>query len=534
MIKKLLIILTFLILPQVAGATAYYVDFDGGIDGDGLATTTSFNSLDRFTEVARASGDIAFVRRGTATTTQMSHLTFTSDGTSGSPIIITADYDNLWSDFSTSTQTYTLVTGSKTMTASDTITGISANDWVYVAGDCFEHYGASSYNSCDSYKVSSVSGTTLTLAIPYRGDQTGGGNYLRVMPDAPIWSDPTTSDFQWQINTDNFWIIDGISVAQSETNSVADSFVITNSFGIVIRNCILSELTGTGSTNNPLQLSTAASVRIEKTEITGTAGDVPIASTATYGKLEIIYSLISHNGLANEEIIDSTVANGLQILIKDSEINSSGNKHYLFSNQINNSEILIQNVVLSNFVIPILSVSVQKELPFGLFVEDNDANLSYARKQVLSTTTVMEVATTTIRSGGGATSILVTPTDALGPNSPFGSLPLFEYPIYTDTSSKQYDIYFMSTSTTEWTSNPLASELWIECDYYIHTSGNAIKKLKKSTGTINFNASTDWQSLSVTCQPSFAGILYLRGYYAKPLESGKSNQFFIDGTPIIQ
>src|SRR3990167_9493093 len=119
MIKKLLIILTFLILPQVAGATAYYVDFDGGIDGDGLATTTSFNSLDRFTEVARASGDIAFVRRGTATTTQMSHLTFTSDGTSGSPIIITADYDNLWSDFSTSTQTYTLVTGSKTMTASD-------------------------------------------------------------------------------------------------------------------------------------------------------------------------------------------------------------------------------------------------------------------------------------------------------------------------------------------------------------------------------------------------------------------------------
>ena len=111
---------------------------------------------------------------------------------------------------------------------------------------------------------------------------------------------------------------------------------------------------------------------------------------------------------------------------------------------------------------------------------------------------------------------------------------LFEYPIYTNTTSRQYDIYFMSTSTSNFTADPFATELWIVCEYWVHDTGaTSTRKVKKSTGTIDFDGSTAWQSLSVTCQPSQTGILYLSGWYAKTKETNVSNYFFVDGTPVI-
>ena len=41
------------------------------------------------------------------------------------------------------------------------------------------------------------------------------------------------------------------------------------------------------------------------------------------------------------------------------------------------------------------------------------------------------------------------------------------------------------------------------------------------------------QSLTVTCAPSQEGILYLRGFYAKPQETGIDNVFFVDPRPVI-
>ena len=119
---------------------------------------------------------------------------------------------------------------------------------------------------------------------------------------------------------------------------------------------------------------------------------------------------------------------------------------------------------------------------------------------------------------------------------------LFEYPIYANTSSKTYTMYFNSTSTTAWTTDPLTSiatgsstpELYIECEYY-NTTDDADRILEMSTtsGAVDFNGSTAWQALSVTCQPTQAGILFLRGYYAKPKEA-VSNFFYMDTTPVIQ
>ena len=92
--KKLFIIFAFLVLVPLAkvDATAYYVSFETNIvNGNGLATTTPFNNLDSFTEVARSAGDIAFVRRGYASTTGVTDLNFTSDGTIANPLQISAD-----------------------------------------------------------------------------------------------------------------------------------------------------------------------------------------------------------------------------------------------------------------------------------------------------------------------------------------------------------------------------------------------------------------------------------------------------------
>ena len=153
----------------------------------------------------------------------------------------------------------------------------------------------------------------------------------------------------------------------------------------------------------------------------------------------------------------------------------------------------------------------------------------------LSTTT--ESTANNLRTGGGPLNLLVLPptgTANTGVSTnyfPYSFIKLFEYPIYTDDSSKTYTMYFNSTSTAAWTTDPTASEFWIECEYYNETSG-ADRILKKSTGVVDFNGTTNWVSLAVTCDPTQAGILYLRGFYGKPKET-PMNEFYMDVRPEI-
>ena len=104
---------------------------------------------------------------------------------------------------------------------------------------------------------------------------------------------------------------------------------------------------------------------------------------------------------------------------------------------------------------------------------------------------------------------------------------LFEYPIYATTDSKTYTVYFRPDATGDWTADPTATELWIEIEYWGHASNN-FRRITRSTGVIDMNGSTNWQTLTVTIAPSQTGVAYLRAYYAKTKESGKSNVFFCD------
>lgn len=191
--RKLLLLLLFILglfyWTDKASASVFYIDFENGSDvAAGTATTTAFQSLNQFTNNARSAGDIAFVRRGMTSSTNVTAVTFTSDGNLNNPITISADYDNLWNDFVTSTQTYTVTFGSKFIASSASSTDVAIGKWVYVASDCGETYNSSSLNLCEyAYEIASSSPAGFDLYLPYKGNQAGAGNFLRVMPAAPVY-----------------------------------------------------------------------------------------------------------------------------------------------------------------------------------------------------------------------------------------------------------------------------------------------------------------------------------------------------------
>jgi hypothetical protein len=186
--------------------------------------------------------------------------------------------------------------------------------------------------------------------------------------------------------------------------------------------------------------------------------------------------------------------------------------------------------------------SATSSMPYGIYSEDTDGqpgyNAFYGGLGDYDPQPTTEISTSTVRSGGGNSSIVVRPGTRLAPPSVNLSLQIkmFEYPIYTDTTNRTYTMYFMASTSAYFTANPTASELWIECEYYGNAS-NAHRKITKSTGTVDFTGSTAWQALTVTCQPVRSGILYLRGWYAKPREDANPmklfNSFFVDVEPVF-
>lgn len=544
--KKLLIATLFLVslfgFQQKAEATAYYVDeTPGWVAGVGTATTTAFANLDAFVEAARNPGDIVFVRRVATTTarTFLGDLNPTSDGSAGNPIIISADYDNLWSDFATSTQTYSVALATTTLYASGSITGIAAGDWIYVEGDCYETYSATELNRCEyAYEVKTVSGTALTIYFPYEGRQSGSGLYLRVMPDAPIWNS-LAGDFEINIDTDEYWLIKGLDLRGTDANGIIEM----DSLGGVLELFDVS-FKSNGVTAYCLQ-STDDYAYVYTSKIrmfdcygfsTGT-DSYPIRygrniyydgnNTANLGLFvapsgtSLTLAFFENVFMTNQSATQSEFIGGLPIyLVCRSCNNLSGADQLVW-------QTISTHLFLEDFYGKGKNYQTRNNPPTGnTFLDSSNTNKE---------TPLMS--TTTTRVGGGSSSIRVQPYTEISNlilGSRISNIKLFEYPIYADTSSKQYSVYFKtSTTTSAWTSNPTNEQLWIECDFWANTSGFNYRATKKSTGVIDFAGSSDWQSLSVTCQPTAEGILYLRGWYAKPQETGKLNQFLIDGTPVI-
>jgi hypothetical protein len=536
MTKSLLTIAFFICLfaPQQSEAAVFYVDFQCGVNTDttcgavGTASATPFSSLDQFAEVARSAGDIAVVRRNQASTTNVSDLTFTSDGTLLAPIIITADYDNVWGDFSDSAQTYTVSMGTTSLYSSASTTGIVAGDWIYVAGDCTETLPVTQLNQCEyAYEVRSLTSTAITLYLPYAGNQSGSGLTIRKMGKNPIWN-TAAGDFQFDVNTDLNWLIKGMHIRGTDANG---QIGMTSSNGLAVFDTILE-----GNGANDLAIRCLANTCIpyfKKVRVANNNSGLfnCTGTTSNFGKDSFFESIWQNTGTSNAFNLGSCLSS--KVTLKDSFFFTSGSMQV--SGSTNSSEIILRNV----YHHPGDIFGMTNQTSDSIYFEDSDniigKNFIYSEISQVDDTEILIATSTSVRPGGGATSIVVRPSTSVNSTWAFGTIKLFEYPIYTDGSSKQYDIYFKTATTTSaWTTDPLASELWIECDYWVHQTGaTSTRKVTKSTGTIDFNGSASWQNLSVTCDPTQAGTLYLRGYYGKTKESGKSNRFVVDGTPVI-
>lgn len=525
----LTILFTSFFFVQKAEATAYYINdtsVNTGSDANnGTSTSTAWYSLAKFANNARTVGDIVFVRRGNATTTATTaDLTFTTDGNLNNPITITADYDNLWSDFATSTETATLTFGNTYIPLSASSTQFTtSNMWIYVAGDCSETYNASTLNPCEfAYEVASTDSTGITLYLPYKGNQTGAGLYLRIMPSAPQWN-TITGEFNWTMSGDDYWYFMGIDVRGTDSYCGIQT---SSSRGTILKDMIFQ---GNGVTDCGIA-SVAPGIYINKVRTFGQKEGITYRTGGFFNNI-----LIDCNNVASSigfSIFSSIYLERIyNIEIKNCASNFSGS-----SNRA--GEIYLQNIKYTN-TSGFVSISASAYARF--FFEDDFGIVglnSQSSNQISDNTKATTTISTTVnlRSGGGSTNELIYPPTGTANTGlstkyfPFSFIKLFEYPIYADTSNKTYTMYFNSTDTANWTADPTASEFWIECEYYADAT-DADRQIKKSTGVVDFNGSTAWQSLSVTCQPTQSGVLYLRGWYGKP--SDGANTFYMDTTPVI-
>lgn len=507
--------------------TTYYVDVVNGSDGnDGTATGTAWKTLDKFTENSRSAGDKVICRRntvnnGTAATSTTSlassssvgvlnDLNFTSSGTMVSPIVIEADYDNSWNDFTLNAAVADLYNGSITIYFTSTTTTFSVGEWIYNSVDNNREY---------AYQIATSTPTYIQLYVPFKGT-SGSAQTLNKMPINPQWGQ-TAGNVQWNFDADNYWKVQGLDVRGADPNGVIEldsseghEFLDMNIYqnngsysGISCRGEMCTFYVDKTYFNNAETRSDSTTAVLNGT-IKNSYNLVIGTSAGTGGKITIldcIYGKTTGYPLS----MSTTIGLSLTSYIRNLTI------QYDSTPELTNNDNTIFNKTFVEDYLGGIGVNQQRS---QLNPSENNAFLSST--------------STTVRPGGGATSLELRPSGNIGNAWSFSLANLFEYPIYSDTSNKTYSMYFRpyATGTSGFGVSPTAAQLWIECEYYTATSG-AFRIIKKSTGTIDAS-STDWQALSVTCQPAQSGILYLRGWYGKTKET-YGNILMMDVQPVI-
>lgn len=554
MIKYLLLAL-FFVFPYSASALTYYTDFSGS-GGNGLSTSTSFNSIDAFTEVARAPGDILIVRRNQATTTQITSLGWTSSGLLGRPIVVSADYNNLWNDFSTSSQTYTVSAGTTTLMSSASTTGIVAGDWVYVAGDCVENQGSVTYSTCTYYNhVATVTPTYIQLSMPYAGYQSGSGISLRVIGKNPLWFGTTSSvdtsgayhisyrGIDHKTEGGGFVYYLGSFTAQTHVVSFANS-VITQVSKSQIASTPSSVFYADGSRaedilveNSIIAFSTSTYAHIFQSDV----------SSLVVPKLFNFKNVVFDCGTTSAQVRsfygnDATADNSF-LEFNGRNIYTSGcpQLFYLTLPKALEPSAASLNTVVATCINCQWKPLQERSATSGIsyFYEQNTSSSSLTATTSAVRTSmgnlVQTRAAANLRSGGGQSSLIFTGSSSLTPStsSPMYSFKLFEYSFWAGVGSKLYSVYVNALNGT-YTGNPVPESLWIECEYLASQSPTTTYATKRSTTTVNFTGlPTSWQALSVACGNVAEGTLWLRGYYARPNSTG-AEVLTVDATPLIQ
>ena len=500
--------------------TAELTDADASMaGGDTYYILHAWLDADQFTENARFDGDICINRRAT-TIDNGSDLLFTSDGTKVAPIKFIADNANEWRDNVdlSVTATATLTFGSKIITFSaDVSSVVAAGDVIYVAAEDADEF---------AYEVDSVSTVTVTLFLPYKGDQDGSGKTMTNLQANPAWNSPA-GNFQAMLDTDLYWFFQGIHFSGTDTNG---AFEIDSSDNQVFRDCVFE---GNGSGDRALNITDDPQrPLISKCRFFNYVVGILISSFGSVFIGTVRDSLFDGNSVASSRAMD--VYMGSRPTFIDCELKNHALGDFGSGTvAIFNGQLYLRNcLVASTTEFDSIDVSTMGEY----FVEDHNGALGDSRQLnfLSSSESVPSVQsdTGTLRAGGGAISGKCTPSTNMGTAWEYSRQLLFEIPFYAITASKKYEVFFRPTATADWTTDPTALELWIEIEYWGHASNN-FRKITKSTGVIDMNGSTTFTALDVTVAPAQAGVAYLRGYYAKTKESGKANTFFWDVVPVV-
>jgi len=485
----------------------YYIDLDNGSDSnDGSTTSLAFLTINEFTNNSRSAGDIGIVRRGT-TETASANIDFTSDGSMGNPIVLEADYDDAWGDETTPTATATFTFGSKTVTFSaDVSSDISTGDWIYESTEDNRKY---------AYEVESVSTSTVTLYLPYKGAISGSSKTVKVMPSAPIWND-TVGNYNVYITSDYYWRFKGIWFKSSDSSGTIDLSSLWAEFD----DCIFSDNSSNSATGNGFYgtayLFNKCRFYNNKESIYGDENNIIAKNCLIDGNsISSSYGVVSSNGSGIFEECEFK-NNTTDVQVK----NTPGN--YKFRNCFFGSSTKFSGNSYSDRRPP---------CEFQLAIEDYNNVVGDNRLMVSggsASTPLMQSETTKTRSGGGSVSLKVNPHTGVGTDLT-NRIELFEIPIQLSADEeKTVTVYFASDDNTDWANNPTADELYVEASYWGDAT-NKFRRVTRSTGTVDFSTDTDFdQTLTVTFTPKITGLAYIKVFYGKPLEAYSYNIFYCD------
>lgn len=550
--KKLFfaLVLVSALIPSTGYAARFYIDGTCATPGNGTSPTCSganapLATARNFTDVARVAGDVGIIRRTSTTTDPGVTMSVTTDGTLNAPITLISDYDNVWGDFATSSQTVTAQFGSVFMATSASTTDMFPGKEIYIAGDCYENPTATSPNGCMFvYEIKNATTTGIELYLPYKGNNAGSGKTTRVLPHRTQIGITTGATVIFTLASDFFWNFKGLDLRSTAAGGVitlgTDNINKgTNWYDIIM----LSD----GVTNLAVSQATPSAVFVKArflsfVNIFGNQRGVALTD-----------SLLDCGGVASSNAIGASSASGGTFLLKDLFVQNC-TTDISGSAAVNDQNFYIKNVIWKNRTIGSLTGA---QIANFYFEDERGViglNLTSSNKISANTTATTTISTTTaysIRTGGTTLQEYFDPPSGTGDtglsssNFPFSYIKMFEYPFYT-TANTAYTVtaWFLSTSTAQWTTDPVTDstiasttpEMFIECDFYNDTAdADRMTKRSNVNNDVDFNGSTTWQDIAVSFTPVQTGITYCRGWYGKKKETGSAmNQFLMDTKVDIQ
>lgn len=424
------------------------------------------------------------------------------------------------------------VLGTQVVNTTDSITGyvselVGANEVEVTLDGRLSGKGGTIvvFDNGDSWTIADQA----VLYLPYKGDQAGSGKTMTNIQSPPLWNTPA-GNFRWNMDEDHYWKVQGLHLRGTNPAAVVE---LDAASGLVFKDVIFE---GNGASDYGVKVTDdQPTVYFSKCRFFNykVGLGVNLNTGAVFAVLRDC--LLDGNSAPSSRGIE--LFPWVQMQFHECEFTG-----HTFADIDTGTKVGVGQVWVRNCIMDALSANqfgghttLNGKFPLGYF-EDFDRVIGDTRQLTsLSSANgvpIVQSETTTVRSGGSNKSIKVTPSTNLSVAWEHSRQLLFEIPFYATTSSKKYEVFFRPDATANWTADPVAAELWIELEYWGHATNN-FRRIVKSAGVIDMNGSTAWTALDVTVAPSQVGVVYLRGYYAKTKESGKTNVFFCDPLPVV-